>query len=299
MVFASHVPRRPLTRFIQNFWCYEGYASPYPRERIFPDGTFKLVFNLANDEFRIYDSRETGACRTFAGAMLSRPSGSPFVTDSEEESSILGVNFRLGGVLPFLGFEAGDAGDSHVDLRDVCGADATALHIRLSECSRPEDRFRILENWLIGRMARVQRRGRECHRSEVLAALDALGSPQPGSRTREVAREVGLSERRFIEVFTAEVGMKPKLFSRVRRFQHARSLIDRNVMTVGWATIAAECGYCDQSHLIRDFEIFTGFTPVEYLNRQRHLTAHGVRAKPNHLPMAEHGQFYPIHSAAT
>ena len=298
MVFASHVPRRPLTRFIQNFWCYEGYASPYPNERIFPDGTFKLVFNLANDEFRIYDSRQTARCRRLSGAMVSRPSGVPFVTDSLEESSVLGVNFRLGGALPFLGFEASDAVDSHVDLRDVCGINTTELHSQLVECTRPADRFRILEDWLTGQMTRAQARGRGRHRSEVLAALDALGSPRPGSRTREIAREVGLSERRFIEMFTAEVGMKPKLFSRVRRFQHARSLIDRNAVRIDWAIVAADCGYCDQSHLIRDFETFTGLTPVEYLNRQRHLAEHGVRAKPNHLPLAENGQFYPIHAAA-
>jgi AraC-like DNA-binding protein len=293
LVFASHVPKRPLREFIHNFWCYEGYASPYPNERIFPDGTFKLVFNLHDDEFRIYDSRQTAKFRTFSGAMVSRPSGVAFVTDSTEESSVLGVNFRLGGALPFLGFASAEPGGSHLDLRDVCGSRATELHGRLSECARITDRFRILEEWLVGQLTR-----RERHHREVLVALEMLGRPQPGSRTREIAREVGLSERRFIELFKAEVAIRPKLFSRIRRFQHATSLIGRNAARVDWAVIAADCGYCDQSHLIRDFEIFAGLTPVEYLNRYRHLAQQGVRAKPNHLPLAEHGQFSPIHMPA-
>ena len=218
------------------------------------------MFNLRDDEFRIYDSRQTAKVRTFSGAMVSRPSGAPFVTDSTEESSVLGVNFRLGGALPFLGFASSEPGESHIDFEDVCGSRSNELHTRLSECSRPTARFRILEDWLLGQLAR-----RERHHREVLAALDALGRPRPGSRTREIARAVGLSERRFIELFKAEVAMTPKLFSRVRRFQHALSLVDRNAVRTDWAAVAAECGYSDQSHFIRDFEIFAGFTPVEVL----------------------------------
>jgi AraC-like DNA-binding protein len=293
LVFASHVPERPLGEFIHNFWCYEGYASPCPHERIFPDGTFKLVFNLQDDEFRIYDSLQPAKFRTFSGAIVSRPSGVPFVTDSREESSVLGVNFRLGGALPFLGFASAEPGGSHVDFRDVCGAHAPELHGRLSECPRITDRFRILEDWLVGQLTR-----RERHHREVLVALERLGRPRPGSRTREVALEVGLSERRFIELFKAEVAIRPKLFSRICRFQHATSLIDPHAVRVDWAVIAADCGYCDQSHLIRDFETFAGLTPGEYLNRHRHLARHGVRAKPNHLPLAERGQFSPIQAQA-
>lgn len=289
MLFSSYRPRQPLRQFIHNFWCYEGYASPYPREQIFPDGTFKVVFNLQDDEFRIYDAGQTADARKFAGAMVSRPSAAPFVTDSTEESSILGVNFRLGGALPFLGFAAGEPGESHIDLEDVSGSGSTELHGRLVECSCAMDRFRILEDWLIGQLTR-----RERHHRAVFVALDVLGRPRPGSRTREIARAVGLSERRFIELFKAEVAMKPKLFSRIRRFQHALSLIDRDAVRIDWAVLAADCGYADQSHFIRDFEIFAGFTPVEYLNRHRHLVQQGVRAKPNHLPLVEHGQFSSI-----
>ena len=293
MFFSSYTPRQPLRQFIHNFWCYEGYTSPSPRERIFPDGTFKIVFNLQDDEFRIYGSNQTDDVRRFAGAMVSRPSATPFVTDSTEESSILGVNFRLGGALPFLGFACAEPGDSHINLEDVCGRRSTDLHRQLAECRRPIDRFGILEDWLIGRLTRSER-----HHREVLVALQALGRPRPGSRTREIARSVGLSERRFIQLFKSEVAMKPKLFSRIRRFQSALSRIDRTAARIDWALVAADCGYADQSHLIRDFEVFAGFTPLEYLNRQRHLVEQGLRAKPNHLPLVEHGQFSSIPARA-
>lgn len=58
--------------------------------------------------------------------------------------------------------------------------------------------------------------------------------------------------------------MTPKLFARVRRFQRAISLAGQ-APTVNWARLAADCGYFDQSHLIRDFVAFSGLTPADYL----------------------------------
>ena len=98
------------------------------------------------------------------------------------------------------------------------------------------------------------------------------------ARVRDVARRVGLSQRRFIQVFAAEVGMTPKLYSRVQRFQRARALARKTAPD--WAGIAADCGYFDQSHLIRDFLAFSGLSPADYL-RQR-----SERVLPNHLPAA-------------
>ena len=251
-------------------------------ERIFPDGTFKLVFNLRHDELRIHDSHLSTAPRVFSGALIARPSGAPFVTDSTEESAVLGVNFRLGGALPLLGRGACEPGESHVDLRDVCGCRITELQERLSHCVGSNGRFQILEQWLIGQLT-----GRDRHRTEVLTALHTLGRPSPESRTREVAHSAGLSERRFIELFKTEMVITPKLFSRVRRFQNSLSSISGNTARVDWSLVAADCGYCDQSHLIRDFDTFAGVTPLEYLKRVRYLCERRATLKPNHLPLVE------------
>ena len=92
-------------------------------------------------------------------------------------------------------------------------------------------------------------------------------------RVRDVARRVGLSQRRFIRVFAAEVGLTPKLYGRVRRFQRALALV-RGVPAPDWAQLAVECGYFDQSHLIRDFRAFAGLTPEEYLRHRSEQVLH-------------------------
>jgi hypothetical protein len=57
-----------------------------------------------------------------------------------------------------------------------------------------------------------------------------------------------------------EVGMTPKLFLRIQRFQRALAKIG----CLDRAQVALACGYFDQSHLIRDFSEFAGITPAEY-----------------------------------
>ncbi len=281
LLFRSYVPPPPLNAFIENFWLYQGYASPHLKERILPDGTSKLVFNLQHNELRIYDPWRPDRVERFAGALLSRPSGAPFVTDSAEEASVLGVNFKLGGAFPVLGPSSSEPGAGHANLDDICGTSTRELHDQLCSADDGLQRFRILEQSLNARLG-----GHRPHHAAVLVALRALGHPHPGSRTREVARLVGLSERQFIRLFAAQIGIRPKLFSRVRRFQHALTLTLRQP-AVEWSQVSAACGYFDQSHLIRDFLAFSGLTPAEYMRRREDLVAQGVRIKPNHVPLVE------------
>jgi AraC-like DNA-binding protein len=280
-LFRTYIPASPLDQFIENFWLYRGYASPHPKERILQDGTFKAVFNLEQDEFRIYDPWQASELERYSGAIVSRPSAIPFVTDSEEEAHVLGVNFRIGGALPFLGRTASDAGGTHVELAELWGQQANDLRNRLADAQEPNERFRLLESALLRRLSRG-----ELHHPATQAALHSLGTPGRASRTREIARQVGLSQRRLITVFKHEIGVTPQLFGRVRRFQRALSLIRRNGAP-DWPTLALDCGYCDQSHMIRDFDAFAGLSPAAYVRGQRALAHQGFRIKHNHIPLIE------------
>ena len=276
MVFRVYTPAAPLNRFVKNFWLYRGYRSPHRRERILQDATFKTVFNLDQDEFRIYDAWRPDTFSRYSGALVSRPSAVPFVTDSTEEAHILGVNFTLTGALPLLGFAANAEGPCHVELKEIWGRRVLELHERLTEASGPDEQFRLLENALLPRLRHGPR-----HHPAVAAAMNAL-SATPAAHTRRVAADVALSQRRLITLFKREIGITPKLFSRVRRFQHVlTALRDRHVPE--WSSLALNYGYCDQSHMIRDFTAFAGFSPSEYLRAMRRCAEQGVRVKHNHV----------------
>ena len=123
------------------------------------------------------------------------------------------------------------------------------------------------------------RRPRKGHPA-VPIAMHLLGPAGTGASVRDVAREVGMCQRRFSQVFGAQVGLPPKLFSRILRFERARALTDQ-IKRLNWAQLASTCGYFDQSHMINDFQEFSGFSPTEYLRRHQP----DGRVKSHHVPI--------------
>jgi AraC-like DNA-binding protein len=280
MLFRSHKPAAPLGDFVEDFRMYENYTGKHRRERILPSGTFELVFNLRDDELRIYAASPREQCRRFSGALISGPYAGSFATDTEEEASILGVHFKPGGAAALLGVPAGELANAHVDLDAVWGPSAAELRERLCAARAPAERFHLLENALMARLADPPRR-----HGAVRCALGLLTHSHGRARVRDVAHAVDLSQRRLIAAFTNEVGLTPKLFGRVQRFQRALALARDNALD--WAELATGCGYFDQSHLIRDFVAFAGMSPADYRRRQSRLDRAGLHRKRNHLPLLD------------
>jgi methylphosphotriester-DNA--protein-cysteine methyltransferase len=123
---------------------------------------------------------------------------------------------------------------------------------------------------------------RLCHGVEqhyaVSAALEMFRKNQAGPTVREAAKYIGLSQRRFIQVFQAEVGITPKLFSRIQRFQQTRTFIQHNP-SINWADLAVDFRYFDQSHLIREFLEFSGLSPTDHVNRHKRFIEPNIYVK--------------------
>jgi AraC-like DNA-binding protein len=281
MLFRIYEPGPPLSNFIQNFWLYDGCSCLHVHERIFPSGTFELVFNLRDDELRIYHRTDSGGCSRYSGSLVSGPYNGFFVTDRIEEFSIMGVHFRPGGAFPFLGLSAYELADTHLDLTTIWGQRASEIRERLASTTSTRERFRLLENALRSRL-----HGPLEHHPAVSLALDGFRSDHSRAVVRKLAREAGLSDRRFITVFRSEVGLNPKLFNRIERFQKLLTKIDR-LANPEWDQLALDHGYFDQSHLIRDFLEFSGFSPADYLRRLKTLRDKGLHIKFNHLPVGK------------
>jgi AraC-like DNA-binding protein len=266
-------PAHPLAGFVERLW-HLNDAPPHFQERIVPSGTMELVINLHEDELRIYDASRTDCCKRFSGAVVSGAYGKPFVIDTREHVSVMGVHFKPGGAFPFLGATASELADSHVDLESLWGTSAIELRERLCAAATPAARFRLLENALAAHLFRPLE-----HHPAVDFALDAFARAESSLTVREVAQQAGLSQRHFIQVFAREVGVAPKLFCRVRRFQQTLSLLGQTT-SPNWAQLALDCGYFDQSHLIHDFRLFADLSPTEYA-RQR-----SERVMQNHVPLS-------------
>jgi AraC-like DNA-binding protein len=290
MRYCTYRPVAPLDEFVDFFWMMAG-GEMDRRERILPSGTSELVINLREDEVRIYDSIEPELYKRLSGTVISGTYSGVFICDATQHQSMLGVHFRPGGAFPFLGAPATELTDAHANLEDLWGSAARDLRPRLCETTTTRRRFQLVEEALLERLRRSQR----CHYA-IEVALRRFVLTGRGSSTRDVAQEVGLSQRRFIQLFAIHVGLTPKLLCRILRFQQARALAEEAERSslawpqqqparaaIDWAEIAIACGYYDQSHLINDFQNLSGLSPAEYIRWLRPAT----RLKDNHLPLPQ------------
>jgi len=270
MPLVRHKPRPPLNRFIETLWLWEGCPRPHPRERILPDGSMQIIVNLIDDRIPLYD-RSTGERRGGTrGVLLCGPRSEYSVIDTATQVAVFGFHFKPGGMLPFLRMPLDELHDQEVGLDCLWGRVADELRDRVLSAPNDAAKFEEAENYLLSRAVRDFAR-----HPAVGYALGELCTA-PSQPLMRIAEGIGISSRRFIELFRHEVGMPPKVFARVRRFQSAVQTIGGRAPTIEWAHVAADCGYYDQAHFIHDFRAFSGLTPSAYLaSRTEHL---------NHVP---------------
>ncbi|MGH3257252.1 MAG: helix-turn-helix domain-containing protein [Streptosporangiaceae bacterium] len=141
-------------------------------------------------------------------------------------------------------------------LADVWGRVGVNLRERLLEAATPGDALGVMEDVLLGQLT-----GRAVPDPAVTAAACALSRGVPVS---EVADDLGLLPRTLRRRFTAQVGLTPKRFSRVRRLQRVVRDLEGQA-EADWAAVATRHGYADQPHLTDEFRELAGVTPTEYL----------------------------------
>ena len=265
----SREPAGPLRPFVSRVWTVDQRGAPpiAAIERVLPTGDTHLAIRLTGEPLWIVG--ETGAGTIMGPAVVGGARSGAYLKDVSEPSWSIGAQLRPGAARLLFGATDGDLAGRHTDLALLWGTAAGELRERAAEAATPDARLAVLEAALAARLPRV----REVHPA-VAAALDHF---RQSSDVRAAVAAGGIAHRRFIGLFREQVGLGPKVFCRVRRFQRAVRFVARRPDR-SWADIAAACGYSDQPHLHRDFVAFAGVTPGEY----RALAP----AWPNHVPLA-------------
>ena len=272
MISLAHIPKPPLSEFIHAFWLIEGCVLPHGFERVMPNGHMGLVINLYEDRTRVYDPKSLRCLQSWRGALVCGAETKAAIVDASELRDTMGVHFKAGGAFPFFNLPAGELRDVNVGLEELWGDDGCNLREKLLEAPTPKRKFEILEEVLL----RHARKPLEKHRAVQFAIGQFHKAPE--RRISGVVEETGLSGRRFTEAFTDEVGLTPKVYCRLQRFQRALAKSFERP-TVDWLEIALDCGYYDQAHFIHDFTSFSGLTPSAYLLQ---------RKQPgNHVPIVD------------
>jgi AraC-like DNA-binding protein len=273
MLYLERRPHPALALFIKSYWYACDPHATHRHERVLPNGCAQIVISLARDYLTDANHPTDPHEHTPAAILLGLYSRHQQI-DTIDLAELIGIIFHPGGTLPFFPANTQAFTNHETSLEDLWGNAATNLRNDLREAPTPKQKFALLDIALRHRLAQTKI---PPHTSTLNYALTHLHRP-PGTLTiTELTRDIGISPRRLSQLFREQIGVSPKLYCRIQRFQQAVQQMHRGA-DIRWSELALTCGYYDQSHFTNDFQAFSGISPTHYSAKQRQWA--------NHIPLA-------------
>lgn len=241
-----------LAPFIKQYWFLKTNKAEGEVQRIVPVGGISLIFHredllysLSNNEFQpraFLCGQSTNYSDLLQNGMVD----------------MIAVVFNPIGAAAFFSFPMNELNNDFVPLDALSDLNLKNLDLRLRSTENNEICARLIDDFFFKRLS-----GSADHNYNRLNVV--IRSINHGvSDVKVLAQTACLSYKQFNRIFSGYVGTGPKDFLRIVRFQRALYHM-QNRSSPSLTNLALECGFYDQSHLIRDFKLFSGYTPTEYL----------------------------------
>lgn len=263
--YTIGIPAYPINLIVDHFVFMKGSGRQNP-ERLFPNNQTEMFFNLGD---RVSGKNNWDASSPeIKDNIISGVRNIFFEFYPPKNFKMAGLRFTLFGYSQLFKKPAYHFTDNNFSANDVFGKEIKFLHERLYETKGPKAVFLILNDWICNRLT-------ECSLQEI-KKWNKLGKrfkKQNGSMSDLIKKHMGYSHKHSIELIKQHAGLSPKKIETIYRFNKALKKIS-TVETPSWASFADENNYADQSHFIRDFKKYSGYTPNEYLEmkpRKFHL----------------------------
>ena len=250
-------PGPRLATYINCFWVLEEAAPAVATDPVFPDGGLELLLYLqgASDRVSLADGTPTRNPRLELAGQMTRPYGIRWTPGVR----LLGVRFFPHTFAHFAprGLPVHELTDQALDAETVLGTDFRAVARRVAGCAEPPEAVALLEAYLLAHLRRYP----PPMASYLEFAVPYILAAQGHANLDVLLRKLGIGGRYLERLFGQAVGVSPKYFCRIIRFQQAFRWLDR---AESLTAVGAACGYYDQAHFIRDFRHFTGTTPSAF-----------------------------------
>lgn len=266
MVSQPAAPR--LGQHVLGYCGYEEQTVGFTRRRELPSGEVVVIIGFGPKIETTYPEKAPGRVLTHRSFVAGLHDTYCFVETPGTQAGIQ-LNLTPLGARLLLDVPMRELTDRVVELDDLLGEEASLLVEQLYEAPGWEARFELLDRALVGRLERARPAS-----PDVAWAWRQLVESRGSLPVGRLCDELGCSRRHMARRFGEEVGVTPKTYARVLRFQRAVHLLGHrdgaNWMDDGeygagrdmsWGEIALACGYYDQAHMNRDFRQFAGATP--------------------------------------
>lgn len=259
MQYVPLVPDSPLSKYVETMFYLDGYCPENSVERLVPDGACSLVIELDGHVRWIADNETLKPTQHFTEGWFSGPHTNYISISALQNTELIAVRFRPGGLYLLLEDRLSEITNRVVPANELLGDEVATLRRMLTDSPTAEQKLGELHEWLERRM------NFETKRPEVIdEVINAIQEKPTVNTISDIVADCGFSRKHLVSLFRRYVGLRPKEFQRVLRFNHALAEI-QNERPIRWAEISLDCGYSDQAHFVRDFRHFSGMNPTKFL----------------------------------
>lgn len=250
MNYRIILPAEPLRKYIRHFCLLENKNDDFIEKfKIIPNGLPGLIFQENPAVFFNKDNQTLPQLFLYGQATQ--------YTQLSVKGSFrnIAVTFQPTGLKPVFAMDANQLTDRHVDINELIN---TSISERLLNADSLEQKIRVLEEFFL-----KQTSHREKENEKLKFAYNQL---QKGKQLKQVQRDLNIGERSLERLFKTHIGISPKLYSRICRFQTILENL-RKSSPASLTELTYQENYFDQSHLIREFKTFAGTTPKSFLRK--------------------------------
>jgi len=247
-------PSVELLPYIRYYWTLDINAAIPVSERVIPTGCIHLVFHKGD---RMLDKNKNELQpRSF---ICGHNSDYTDIVNNGTVSMIV-VVFQPSGSMAFFDLPANEFRHNNISLGDIDINELKILEQKIQETIDTKRCIDFIEEYL----RRQLHVSKDYNHKRMSTVINEINN-QPQVNINILSDIACLSNKQFTRIFTQYIGTTPKEFLRTIRFQRALYLLQVKSQT-SLTRLSLECGYYDQSHLIKDFKTFSGYTPTEFIS---------------------------------
>lgn len=255
--YSTFVPDLRLQPFVECCWIVEGFDLT--QQKIIPDGFCELIFHFY-DPYQITDHKNSHV-QPFS--IVAGQLNNPISLKPIGRSGVLGVKFKPTGMWKLLGCDMNELTNQTIFLDSVI-QERSFVAEQLHDCNNNIERIRIVESFLLTRLESAKRA------NETDSLVEQINRDKGKSSIKKLADENKISLRKVERIFTQQVGVSAKLYSRLIRFKHVLRLLQQENLPRTEITYLS--GYFDQAHFNKEFKEFSGENPESWI-KQNHSFA--------------------------
>ena len=265
MIYQKYTPSVALQPYIMCYfiWEHPQLLTDAIEVHSTPNGLGGMVFNYG-DPYHVLNGKQKWerVPYSFVAGQFTKN----YCLRLSGRLGMIGVVFWPAGLSHIIGIPMSSFTNQRIDLNLVLGKEASIMEHQILESTTKHQRISVLEKFLLRKLCKT------APKTDIIDTAVQTMLQQKGMLSiRQLADDLCISPRQFQRRFSEKVGISPKLFSRIKRFNYI-STLSTSPLT-DWMDMVHEGGYYDQAHFIRDFCDFSGKKPSEFVNYNRALAS--------------------------